>query len=965
MEQPKYIDSKQPIPEAMDFKFLRNEGIRRIQELTGSFWTDYNLHDPGVTILEQICYGITDLAYRTSIDIEQHLFSGKGAKLPFFVPEDTLTISALTIEDYRKIFIDSIPQIKNIWFEPVKQFECGFNGLYRVLVDITEIGAGGQSSKTEIIDEIRALFSRTRNLGEDIYEIKILEELPISVHADIETDGIHELEMILAQVYFKIEQLLAPEIKFYSLNELKNKGFAYEQIFNGPRLKHGFILTKDLIPQQTTIVISDIVRNIIQIEGVVSVKQLYLEVSGQEHHAQFNIPEGKIPRIITSDLLSGTGNLKSEINFFKGSLEYKGISPKSFKRFLNELVSENKKAFRISESSVSLPTELGDLSYSEYYSVQNHFPAIYGIGPEGIPGRPNISRIAKAKQLKAYLLIFEQFLANYLAQLSHFKDIFSLHKKIDQTYFTQSLKNVPDSEPLFLKEKGYISDAYLELGHIPKDYFEGLELLNKLFDNFTDRRNRFLDFLLATHGEYFSQYTLQQFNFYYSEEDFNKHLIRCKTALLQNLGELNYSRQVGYDYLNSENRGLSGLEQRLAIFLAFDVEEGIDNKLTIKNQQSILEHLKEKKLKLVGSKGVSKLHSLWLKEGSLIKYKVEPHMIEDKFDYIDDLDFEGLKFDREKDSAILLDLLPYTTKTIHTSFLSDGIQLSRYKIGRITGQKFKFLLVYDFNGSGEWLTIGGFESQNDALVAVKLLIYNLIDINIKTEGISMVEHILLRPSPEKKMYGIYINDESGNHVLKSDKQFSLVDRAKLLQEIEKHISEEKLFSVEADDNRDMNIIFDLPELNLKFRSIHPKPSVEDTHSQKELLYEFLADKKRKNSFTGKIGFYIQYSDEGIDIPEEFFSFQLSLILPNWSARFQNKEFRSIATDIIIEQKPANVYANVDWLEPEEMVEFNQLYSNWQKAVNVQSGNNENKFEIIAELANYLYSRMLSSKDDEE
>lgn len=962
MEQPKSINSKQAIPEAMDFNFLRKEGIKRIQELTGSFWTDYNLHDPGVTILEQLCYGITDLAYRTSIDIEQHLFSKKGEKLPFFVPEDTLTISALTIEDYRKIFIDSIPQIKNIWFEPVKQFECGFNGLYRILVNISEVGPGIDSNRAEILNEIRSLFSKTRNLGEDIYEIKILEELPISVHADIETDGIHELELILAQIYFEIEQLLAPEIQFYSLNELRNKGLDYNEIFNGPRLKHGFILTEDLIPQQTTVVVSDIVRSIIQIEGVISVKQLYIKADGQEYHAQFNIPEGKIPRIITSDLFSGRGSLKSEINFFKGSLEYSGVSPKAFKRFLNELVSENKKAFRISESSISIPSEETDSSYSEYYSVQNHFPAIYGVGAEGVPGRPGIARIAKAKQLKAYLLIFEQFLANYLSQLSHFKDIFSLNKNIEQSYYTQILKDVPNAEDLFLKAEGNISDAYLELNDIPKDYFQGLEMLSNLFDNFIDRRNRFLDFLLATHGENFSQYSLQQFNFYFSEEDFNKHLINCKTALLQNLGELNYNRQVGYDYLSPDNNRLSGLEQRLAIFLAFDVQE--KENLTVQNQPTVLEFLKENNVKLVGSKGFSRLRSLWMKEGAIEKNNVEPHIIEDKFDFIDDLDFEDLQLGSINKKEVIKNLLPFKTKTIHNDFLSNGIQLSRYKIGKVAGQKSKTLLVYDFSGNNEWIVVGEFSNQKEALIAVKLLIEYLIEINVRSESMTMIEHILLRPSPEKRMYGIYIDDESGQHVLKSDKQFSLAERAELLKEIEKHIFNEKLFSVEADENRDMNIIFDIPKLKLRFKSILPKPSVEDTHSQKELLYEFLADKKGKTSFTNKVGFYIQYSEDAKDIPEEFFSFQISLIMPNWSARFQNKEFRSIASDIIIEQKPANVYANIDWLEPEDMIEFDKLYKNWQKAMTIQSNSNNDKFSAIADLSNYLYTRITSLVTEE-
>jgi hypothetical protein len=29
-------------------------------------WSDYNVHDPGITLLELLCYGITDIAHRTT-----------------------------------------------------------------------------------------------------------------------------------------------------------------------------------------------------------------------------------------------------------------------------------------------------------------------------------------------------------------------------------------------------------------------------------------------------------------------------------------------------------------------------------------------------------------------------------------------------------------------------------------------------------------------------------------------------------------------------------------------------------------------------------------------------------------------------------------------------------------------------------------------------------------------------------
>ncbi len=954
MDQPKYINKNLKPGNAMDFMFLRTEGIRKIQELTGAFWTDYNLHDPGVTILEQLCYAITDLAYRVDSDIEEHLFSAEKANLPFFRPEETLTNSPITIEDFRKLLIDTIPEIKNIWFEPVKQFESGFNGLYRILVDISEYGLNREENIDVIKEKVKGVFSQFRNLAEDIYEINILEELPVKVHADIETDGIHELEKILSKIYFEIEQLMAPEVKFYSLNELVKKGLSYHEIFNGPRLKHGFILSEDLIPQQNSIIISDIVRSIMQIEGIVSVKQLSIEVNGEIHTSQMVIPEGKIPRIITTDLFSGSVNNISTIHFYKGSLEYSGLNHKNFMRYLNELVSENKKAFRISQSSFEIPTDVGGMDFSQYYSIQNHFPAIYGVGPEGIPGRPDTKRIAQSKQLKAYLLIFEQFMANYLSQLAHFKDLLSIHKKQEQTYFTQPLNVVPNVDELFANEKGNISDAYLELESIPKNYQDGLNMLNKLFDNYTDRRNRFLDFLLATHGESLTQYALQQFNFYYTDEEFDEYLIRCKTALLQVLGELNYIRSTGLDYKNSNTQSLSGLEKRLAIFLGFGINETTEGKIEILTNSDSEKLSKQSNINIVGSKGFAKFRNRWLKDGGIKKYQIENHDIENKFDFIDDVDLNKITVKQEEVEDVIVDLLPFKTKLIYKEYLTTGIILSNYKIGKVSKPESLYLLTYNFSGQGDWVAIGEFKKKEDALKAVKTLISQLTEININSEYVTMVEHILLRPAPELEMYGIYINDENGKHILKSNKQFNLKRRTEIIKEIEKYFLKAKAFDVEADENRDMNIVFDIKELDIRFSSIEPKSSVEETHKQKEQLFEFLSGKTGDKDTSKKVGFYIQYAQDKVDIPEEFYSFQLSLIFPDLSARFQNHEFRAIAHDIILEQKPANIYANINWLEPEDLIVFNKLFNSWRKSLASEEDSNH---EIVSQLAEFLYIKM--------
>jgi hypothetical protein len=59
--------------QGLDYETLRLEGIRLIQKLSKRVWTDFNPHDPGVTILEQIVYALTDLGYKTNFDITTFL----------------------------------------------------------------------------------------------------------------------------------------------------------------------------------------------------------------------------------------------------------------------------------------------------------------------------------------------------------------------------------------------------------------------------------------------------------------------------------------------------------------------------------------------------------------------------------------------------------------------------------------------------------------------------------------------------------------------------------------------------------------------------------------------------------------------------------------------------------------------------------------------------------------------------
>jgi hypothetical protein len=99
----------------MNYALLRQEGMRHLERLGSAIWTDFNSHDPGVTILEVLCYALTDLGYRTQLS-EADLFAPSGTRKAFFTVAEILPNAPVTALDFRKILIDT-EGVKNAWLE--------------------------------------------------------------------------------------------------------------------------------------------------------------------------------------------------------------------------------------------------------------------------------------------------------------------------------------------------------------------------------------------------------------------------------------------------------------------------------------------------------------------------------------------------------------------------------------------------------------------------------------------------------------------------------------------------------------------------------------------------------------------------------------------------------------------------------------------------------------------------------
>jgi len=115
-----HIDEKNLPALLENFSLLREKALAYIQQTSSAKWTDHNIHDPGITIMEALCYALADAGYRMNFPM-QDLLTGDAGNLPaqaFYYPQDILPCHPVTISDFRKILID-LPLIKNAWITAV------------------------------------------------------------------------------------------------------------------------------------------------------------------------------------------------------------------------------------------------------------------------------------------------------------------------------------------------------------------------------------------------------------------------------------------------------------------------------------------------------------------------------------------------------------------------------------------------------------------------------------------------------------------------------------------------------------------------------------------------------------------------------------------------------------------------------------------------------------------------------
>jgi hypothetical protein len=574
----------------LDFAHLRDAGQQYIEDLSRKLWTDYNVTDPRITMMELLCYAITDLGLRIDQPIENLVASAEDnfEKMheQFKSAKNILTCRPVSAIDYRKLFID-IKGVKNCWLSihalplhaecnvanPRLSFEpfvgsayntetFNIKGLYTILVDFDD---DEEYVEEEIIAAIFTKYHENRNLCEDLVEVKKIQKQCIRVCAEIQLENGANEEKVHANIEWAVSQYLSPSVRANTLTEMLDSGISTDQIFEGPILENGFLtpeaLEKSELRKQVRL--SDIMNIIMKIDGVKLIEDISIDncppKNGEEEDCECNqnITAASDPWLICvqPDHLPILCD-QSTFKYKKGFLPV-GLNQEMVDQFREELEAAEKASTE--KSFDDLPMPQGVYSQIKYDTIQHHLPENYGISKYGLSNTVSDERKVQAKQLQGYLLFFDQVLGTYFSHLEHVKTLLAADENLQRTYFFKAVEGINGIETLI--------DNYPQ-------YKTNVENIIDKLEDFSERRNQLLDHLIARFAEVFEDYTNTMYKLFGKDKDsVEANIISTKNRFIKQYDIISSERGLAFNYRKIkqwDTNNVSGFQKRIALLSGLD-----------------------------------------------------------------------------------------------------------------------------------------------------------------------------------------------------------------------------------------------------------------------------------------------------------------------------------------------------------------------------------------------------------
>lgn len=686
--------SRQPEDEL--YADLQKRTLDELQNLSGNVWTDYNPHDPGVTIADIANYALTELAYKLGFDLEDYLTDNNGKypveKYGLFTDEEVYPVSAVTEDDYRKLILAQFPVIENVKVETDSE-----HGIYHFRLRLSPFFKG-----PDITERVRRFFHKHRNLCENVGEVTIDEPKNLLFSADMEIEAESDATDVLVQVFYTTTQYLAGSVK---IEPKPQNGFATltpEDWYDGP--------VGDLrvtIPEQKDTE-TELYHTLMKIDGIKGFKTCYFYEDTPDgicdYRRKNDFKDGyklDIPNDLSLiKVRIGNEEVAIDADRFKEKLRalYFTKSTSRIRYYMQERDQNGDDIVQVFRDDTMREADYRNVY--EHYPIENDLPRCYRTNEGDFTRNMADEEKAQIRNFGSYLEMFDLVIERGLKGLGNVKALLSLREASASTTKSKTLSR----QHLAMRKN------------------------NDRFRDITEVKHCYLDFIDNLYGVDSDQKWLREFGGYgESEEDY----ILRRMKFLRALPDMTRDR-----------------------FKATDIMEGrsIGNVAVVKRYISLLLGLHNNELVSVGN--ILPSHNLILmgegQRGKHLRDRLNSMLIDEKMLNEDAVipiepddppatDDEKLT----KYEELRRDMPIFNSNFISGGLFRGGIKLSSYKLVRLERE---YLLVYRNEEENEWMNLGRSDDKKKLNGWANTLRRYLQELNSLCEAMYVVEKSLFDPT---------------------------------------------------------------------------------------------------------------------------------------------------------------------------------------------------------------------------
>ena len=675
---------------------LQQKTLDELQRLSGEVWTDYNTHDPGVTVADIANYALTEVDYKFGFSLQDYLTDPKGHFYPeqygLFLSEQVYPTTPVTTDDYRKIMLAEIPQLDNV--DVVIHDKA--QGTYDIRLHLSPFF----KSSDDIAKRVRKLYHAHRNICENLHEISFPQLTELDFHSELEINPGVDATSIVVQIYWNIIYYLSGSIRMEHQDKHFHSEIPMEEWMDGINTNFRVIIPKQKETEQ------ELYSLLTQIEGVKSFKTCYLIKKNKKSLTK----DGRIRNETVSDFRDGycifIPRYQNELNV-KICIEGTEMSV-NMERFIEELQALyfSEKSNRLNQTSSK--EKSADFSrsllpvgtYRDIYthtSIINDLPECYRIemNKESSPNR------STPGSFEAYLQLYDWIIQRGLNEISSLKDLLSITS--DSSVLTRM--NI---------------------------YSKGMPSVKKDFDpyarNVSGLKIQYLDLLDHFYGVDSNPAWMKDLSYYgETDEDF----IRRRMNFLCQVARVTHNRSKAWNiYGERLVEAVPTIKVYISLLLGLNIDEDVSIGNVLPSHNLILLGSEEE-----NKKSRDRLNSMLIDEKMLDVANIEsiPYELSDI----------SVEVRLQKFQTIRHELMIFNTNFISGGLFRTGINITNYKT--VVLDRKEYLLAFWNEEDRSWINLGRSNSKATLRSWANTLSSYLQEINQQCEAFYLVEHNLFIP----------------------------------------------------------------------------------------------------------------------------------------------------------------------------------------------------------------------------